>query len=345
MGRICRKGAGLVLAVGLALLVRPAGARGEGLVIKMATLAPEGSAWHLILKEMGEKWKALSGGRVTLRLYPGGVAGDDADVVRKIRLGTLGAGSLGSQGLADIDRAVLALQVPMMYASFPEFDYVLEQMSPRIEKAFLARGFVLLNWADAGWVHFFSKAPVRTPDDLKPLKLFVWGGSGEVTEIWKAAGFNPVPLPSTEISTALQTGLVNAVPTTPQAAVLLQWYQHAKNMADVRWAVLLGGTVVSKAAWDKVPADVRPALLAAARDAGARIRKEIRASIQRDVEAMKKRGLNVVGVDEAANAQWVKAAEATYGKVRGPYAPADAFDEAMRYRAEFRKRPAGPGRR
>jgi TRAP-type C4-dicarboxylate transport system substrate-binding protein len=335
----------LVLALGLALLALPGRARSEGVVIKMATLAPEGSAWHLILKEMGEKWKALSGGRVTLRIYPGGVAGDDADVVRKIRLGTLGAGSLGSQGLADIDRAVLALQVPMMYASFPEFDYVLEQMSPRIEKAFLARGFVLLNWADAGWVHFFSKTPVRTPDDLKPLKLFVWGGSGEVTEIWKAAGFNPVPLPSTEISTALQTGLVNAVPTTPQAAVLLQWYQHAKNMADVRWGVLLGGTVVSKASWDKIPAEVRPALLAAARDAGARIRKEIRDASPRDVEAMKKRGLNVVHVDPAAEVLWVKAAESAYPKMRTVYAPADAFDEAMRYRDEYRKRQGAPAKR
>jgi TRAP-type C4-dicarboxylate transport system substrate-binding protein len=320
-------------------------ARAEDIVVKMATLAPEGSSWHLVLKEMGEKWKTISGGKVTLRIYPGGVAGDDGDVVRKIRLGTLNAGSLGSSGLAEIDRSVLALQVAMMYSSYPEFDYVLEKMSPGIEKDYLSKGYVLLHWADAGWVHFFTKSPVRTPDELKPLKLFVWGGSNEVTDIWKAIGFNPVPLPSTEISTALQTGLVSALPTTPQAAVLLQWYNYAKNMTDIKWAVLLGGTVVSKAVWDKIPAEIRPAMLEAAREAGRKIRSDIRASGVRDVEAMKKRGLNVVHVDAAAEALWVKAAEAAYPKARGAYCPADAFDEAMKYREEYRKSQGAPGRR
>lgn len=328
-----------------AICALAATARAEAVVVKLATLAPDGSAWHLILKEMGEKWKAISGGTVTLRIYPGGVAGDDADVVRKIRLGTLNAGSLGSSGLADIDRSVLALQIAMMYSSYAEFDYVLEKLSPRIEKTYLSKGYVLLNWADAGWVHFFTKTPVRTPEELKPLKLFVWGGSNEVTEIWKAAGFNPVPLPSTEISTALQTGLVSALPTTPQAAVLLQWYNHAKNMTDIRWAVLLAGTVVSKAVWDKVPAAYRPAMLEAAQEAGRKIRNEIRTSSVRDVEAMKKRGLNVVHVDGAAEAAWVKTAESAYPRARGTYCPPDAFDEAMGYRAEFRKRQSGPARK
>ncbi|NTU59967.1 MAG: TRAP transporter substrate-binding protein DctP, partial [Deltaproteobacteria bacterium] len=328
---------GTTLALCLTALAGPARAADE-IVVKMATLAPDGSSWHLTLKEMGEKWKAISKGKVVLRIYPGGVAGDDGDVVRKIRLGTLNAASLGSSGLADIDRSVLALQVPMMYASYAEFDHVLEKMSPRIEKSYLSKGYVLLSWADAGWVHFFTKTPVRVPEDLKSLKLFVWGGSNEVTDIWKAAGFNPVPLPSTEISTALQTGLVSALPTTPQAAVLLQWYNHAKNMTDVRWAVLLGGTVISKSVWDKIPADLHPALLQAAREAGQKIRNDIRASAVRDVEAMKKRGVNVVHVDAAGEALWVKAAESAYPKARGVYCPPDAFDEAMKYRDELRKK-------
>jgi len=190
-----------------------------------------------------------------------------------------------------------------MYASFPEFDYVLEQMSPRIEKAFLARGFVLLNWADAGWVHFFSKAPVRTPDDLKPLKLFVWAGRGGDRDL-EGGRLQPRSPALHRDLDGPSDGLVNAVPTTPQAAVLLQWYQHAKNMADVRWGAP-GGTVVSKAVWTRSPRTFVRAAGGGPRR-GRRIRKEIRDASQRDVEAMKKRGLNVVRVDEAANAQWVK---------------------------------------
>src|SRR5438445_1051947 len=115
-----------------ALLAAPAAEAQAPLVVRMATLVPDGSTWHLILKETGEKWKAASGGRVTVRLFPGGVAGDDPDVVRKMRLGTLNGGLLTSVGVAEIDKSVYALGVPLMYDSYDEVYYVLEKMRPRV---------------------------------------------------------------------------------------------------------------------------------------------------------------------------------------------------------------------
>jgi TRAP-type C4-dicarboxylate transport system substrate-binding protein len=311
----------------------------------MATVVPEGSQYHLVLREMAEKWKTVSGGAVELRLYPGSVAGDDVDVVRKMRLGTLNGALLTSVGVAAIDKSVYALQIPMLYRSYEEVDYVLGKVGPKLEAALEAKGFVVLNWVDAGWVHFFTKSPVATPDQLKPLKLFSWAGDADATEIWKGAGFNPVPLPSTEISTALQTGLVSALPTTPQAAVILQWYTHAKNMTDVKWALLLGATVVTKATWDKVPAAQRPALLAAAREAGVRMREETRKSGERDVAAMQKRGLVVVPVDAKAESLWRATAEGVYDRMRGKIIPAEAFDEARRLLGDFRKQKGAAGAR
>jgi TRAP-type C4-dicarboxylate transport system substrate-binding protein len=179
---------------------------------------------------------------------------------------------------------------------------------------------------------------VSVPDDLKPLKLFTPAGDPGAVEIYKAAGFNPVPLPATELSTALQTGLVSAFQVPPQVAVITQYYNHAKYMTDLKWLLLLGSTVISKSTWEKVPADVRPALLAATREAGLRLRAEIRQGEGRDVEAMKKRGLVVVPVDARVHELWRKAAENAYPRIRGGVVPAEAFDEAMRYRDEFRKR-------
>lgn len=329
-----------LLLPALALLLCGAAPADGQVLVKMATLAPDGSTYHLILKEMAEKWKTATNGRVTVRLYPGSVAGDDTDVVRKMRLGSLNAGLLTSAGVAAVDRSVMALQVPMLYASYEEVDHVLSVYGPKLEAALAAKGFVVLNWADAGWVRFFTKSPVRTPDDLKPLKLFAWGNDTDYIEIWKDAGFNPVPLPSTEISTALQTGLVAALPTTPQAAVLLQWYQHAKNMTDVKWALLLGATLISKSTWDKVSPEDQKAIRAAAAEAGARLRAESRASEERDVAAMRKRGLNVVTVDADALARWRTAAEAAYPKARGKVVPEAAFDEARRILADYRARKA-----
>jgi TRAP-type transport system periplasmic protein len=333
-------------ALALSLLVLSTlPATAQPVVVKMATIAPEGSQYHLILRELAEKWKSASGGAVELRLYPGSVAGDDVDVVRKMRLGTLNAALLTSAGVATVDKSVRALQIPMLYGSYEEVDYVLGKMAPKLEAALEAKGFVVLNWVDAGWVHFFTKTPVTRPDEMKPMKLFAWAGDPEAIEIWKGAGFNPVPLPSTEISTALQTGLVSALPTTPQAAVILQWYTHAKNMTDVKWALLLGATLVNKVTWEKIPAASRPALLAAAREAGVRLREETRKSGDRDVQAMQKRGLNVVAVDARTEALWRATAESAYDRIRGKSIPPEAFDEAKRHLADFRKQKGAAGLR
>jgi TRAP-type C4-dicarboxylate transport system substrate-binding protein len=332
-----------IALVGAALGWFAASAAGaQQVVVKMATLVPEGSSWHQVLKETAEKWKTLSGGRVVVRIYPGGVAGDDADVVRKMRLGTLNAGVMTEVGVAEIDKAVYALGVPMMYSSYEEVDAVLEKLRPSLEARMEAKGFVVLNWLDGGWNHFFTQKPVATPDDLKGLKLMTTSGDPQGDEIYKAAGFHPVPLPAPEISTALQTGLITAIQVPPQIAVITQYFTHAKYMTDLNWLLLLGATVISKSTWEQIPADVRPALLAATREAGNRLRADVRASGDRDVEAMKKRGLVVVPVDARAKELWRKAAEAVYPRIRGTVVPADAFDEAVRFRDEYRKRAGAP---
>ncbi|MCU0241559.1 MAG: TRAP transporter substrate-binding protein DctP [Vicinamibacteria bacterium] len=324
-----------LLACALAL---PMAVSAQGnVIVKMATLVPDGSSWHAILKETAEQWKTISGGRVTVRVFAGGVAGDDRDVVRKMRLGTLNSGVLTSVGVGEIDRSVFALGIPLMYASYEEMDYVLEKMRPRLEANLVAKGFVVLNWADGGWVHFFTQKPAATPNDLRQLKLFAWAGDEDQTEVWRAAGFNAVPTPAPELMMSLQTGRVSAVGVPPQVSIISQYFNHAKFMTDLKWQVLLGATVISTSAWERIPADIRPALLASARDAGKRLQAEIRGSQQRDVEAMQRRGLTVVPLDAQARALWQKLTESLYPSIRGKVVPADAFDEALRYRDEYRR--------
>ena len=309
----------------------------RSVLIRMATLVPDGSSWHLILKETAEKWKEVSGGRVRVRLYPGGVAGDDPDVVRKMRLGTLSAGVLSAVGVGEIDRSVYSLGVPLMYDSYEEVYWVQEQMKADLEAGLEKKGFIVLNWMDGGWVHFFTKKPVAVPADLQKLKLFTWAGDAEAVEVWRAGGFRPVPLPSTEIATALQTGLIEALSAPPQVAVISQFFNHAPNMTDLRWQLLLGATLITKDAWEKIPADVRPAIRQATEDAGMRLRKEIRNAEAKDLEAMKKRGLSVIPVTEAQRVEWQKLTETLYPEIRGRVVPPEAFDKAMRLRDEYRK--------
>jgi TRAP-type C4-dicarboxylate transport system substrate-binding protein len=313
-------------------------ASAEPVVVKLATLAPDGSSWHQTLKETAEKWRVSSGGAVTLRIFAGGVSGDDPGVVRKMRAGTLSAGLLTAIGLAEIDRSVHALGVPMIFSSYDEAYWVLEKMRLRLEASIGAKGFVVLNWVDGGFVYFFSQKPVVTPDDLRKAKLFCVEGDPDVADVWESGGFDPVVLPTTGIASALQSGQITALGVPTYVAVVSQYFLSARNMTDLPWQLLLGATVVRKDAWERIPAELRPALLDAMREAGQRLRDDVRQSAGRDIEAMKKRGLHVVAVDGPTRALWLKTAEGLYPKIRGRVVPADAFDEALRWRDEYRKR-------
>ena len=305
-------------------------------VLKMGTTAPEGSSWHQIFKEMGEKWRQAPGGGVVLRIYPGGVLGDEPDLVRKMRVGQIQAAALTAEGLSDIDKSVAALQIPMMVRSYDELDYVRERLRPALEKRLEEKGFVVLNWGDAGWVMFFAKEPFTKPDELKKMKLFAWAGDNDAIEIWKAAGFQPVPLPSTEILTGLQTGLINAFDTTPLVALASQWFALAPHMLDLKWAPLVGATVVTRKAWEKVPREARPVLLKSAEEAGERLKRDIRQANDKAIEAMRTRGLKVMTVTPDAAAAWQRVAEGAYSKIRGTIVPAPVFDEVKRLRDEYR---------
>jgi TRAP-type C4-dicarboxylate transport system substrate-binding protein len=310
------------------------------ITVKMATLVPEGTSWATIIKEAAEKWKKISNGRVTMNIYWGSVSGDDPDVVRKMRLGTLHAGLLTSVGMAEIDKSVYALSVPMMYASYDEVYGILEKMRPKLEASIENKGFIVLNWVDGGWIHYFTQKPVVTPDDLKKLKLFAWENDTDSIDILKGMGFNPQPMPTTEIATALQTGRINAVPLSPQAAVITQYYNYAKNMTDLNFELLLGATVIDKRVWNKIPTDLHAPLLQVTQESGTKLQDEIRKSGKRDVDEMKKRGLNIVPIDTKAREAWAKVIESAYPKLRDRIVGAEAFDEAMKYRDEYRKRAA-----
>ena len=333
-----------VLAVLLLVFISSAARAANEVVIKMATLVPQGSEWYQILQEMGAEWQKASNGRVVFRLYPGGVAGDEMDLIRKMRLGTIDSALMTVTGLSAIDRDVLALEVPLAYADNGELDCVLDQMRPQLERQIDSKGFVLLGLSDGGWLHFFTQSPVKTPEDMKRLKMFVWAGDDQYAELWKKAGFHPVPLPGTEISTALQTGLVNAVTVTPQGALLLQWYKQVHYMSEFKWAVLLGGMVISKSSWDKIPAEVRPAIKASALKACLRLRDFARQSESRDTEVLKQHGVEIVPVSDAVLGEWRQLIEGVLPHVRGSYVAAEPLDKAMKLRDQCRRSAGGAGK-
>lgn len=306
-------------------------------VIKLGTVAPEGSPWHLMVKQISEAWSKASGGKIQLRIYAGGVTGDEPDTVRKIRVGQLQAGMLTAQGLTQILPDVQALQMPLMLTSNDEVDYVKDRLTPKFDAAFEARGFKVLNWGEAGWVYFFTQKPVVRPEDLKPLKLFAWAGDDpSYIDAWKDAGYNPVPIPVTEILTGLQTGLINAFVAAPISALAFQWFGLAKNMTDLKWLPLVGATVVSLKTWQELPENLKSVFLDAARQASARYKLDVRKLNDDSIQVMKQHGLAVHAVPREASLEWELRARAGYRRLVGRVLSAQTLSDVERLRNEFR---------
>ncbi len=339
LGGAARLRALAVAALAALLAASPAGA--APIRIKLGTAVPEDSPWHDVLAQMGQDWEKLSAGQVRLRIYPGGVLGEELDMVRRVRVGGLDAVAISSVGIHHVEPAVSCLQIPMMFDSYEELDFVRDRIAPKLEAMLEEKGFVVLNWGDAGWVHFFTKTRASSPADLRRMKLFISAGDAQALDLYKAAGMNPVPLALTDILPSLQTGLIDAIDVPPLLALLNQWFGVANHMVDVKWAPLIGATLIGKKTWVGVPADLRPALLKAGREAGARFRTDIRRLSEEAVGAMQKRGLTVVRVDDAARARWRAEAESAWPKLRGHAVPADLFDEVKRLREEVRAQRAG----
>jgi TRAP-type C4-dicarboxylate transport system substrate-binding protein len=334
--KLARRATILLLASLLALATAP---RAQApIVVKLASLVPDGSVWHKILLGMGAQWSQATQGRVALRIYPGGVAGDEPDMVRKMRIGQLQAAAVTVVGLSAIDDAFKVFQIPMFYDSYPELLYVLDRMEPVLRKRLEAKGFVLLNWGHAGWVHVFTRQPAPDAADLKKLKLYVWSGDDQMVQRWKENGFQPVPLAMTDILTGLQTGMVDALPTTPLAALSLQWFRTTPYMNETGLAPLVGALVITKQAWNKISEADRAALSAACKRAEARLETEIPGQDSTAIVEMKKRGLTVLHAKPASIAEWRATSDEFATKMRGTMVPAEIFDLAQRERDAYRNR-------
>jgi TRAP-type transport system periplasmic protein len=306
--------------------------------LRLATAAPRGTSLHQALLEMRQKWLQAPAGGATLIIYSDGVQGGEADVVRKMKNGLIQAAMLTVVGLSEIDKSVSALQyMPMMFRSLEEVDYVRDKLAPTLEKRLLAKDFVVLFWGDAGWVRFFSKEPARLPADFKRMKMFTWAGDVYQADLMKAAGYQPVPLEINDIFPGLQNGMINAVAQPPFWALAGQMYKAAPYMLEVNWAPLVGATVITRKAWDAVPAEAREAMLKAAKEAGAQIKTKSRAESNESVATMKKLGLKVQAATPEIETEWRKFAEGFYPQIRGKVVPADLFDEVIQLLQDYRK--------
>lgn len=310
--------------------------------LRIGSVVPRNSVYHQELMKLGEAWRAAQGGNARFAAFTDGSQGGEAEMVRRMRIGQLQGALMSVVGLREIEPTISALQnLPLLFRSWEEIDYVRERLRPSIERRFSERGFVVLGWGDAGWIRFFSRERAVHPDDFKRMRFFAWGSEPEQQSIMKSLGYTPVPLETGDALAAIQTGMISVVPSTPYFALAAQIFSAASHMLEINWAPMVGALVVTQKAWDSMSEAARESLRTAGESAGIAMRNRARAEVDEAVEAMKKRGLTVNQPDDLQRKAWEDLAQGLYPRLRGTLVPADAFDEVFLHLKAYRSTRGG----
>jgi TRAP-type transport system periplasmic protein len=328
---------GLCAALALSLTTaRPA--RADNVELRIATLAPSGSPWMEVLDKAAAEVKDKTGGRVTLKYYEGGQQGDERDFVRKMNLGQLDGAAVTSIGLAMLEPSIRVLELPMMFESAEELDYVADKMWPYFQKKFesLKVPYKLNDRGEVGWIYFLSKNKVESLNDLKGQKLWMWGDDTLVSTMFKKLGLNGVPLGVPEVDAGLTSGKINACYGSPVAAVALQWYSKVKYMTSMPMSFAIGATVVRMDALKKLsPEDVK-AVEEIGKASAKKLRKVIRKANEDAKGTMTRKGITVVQTPAAMIDEFTKDSQDAWKELVGKVYSQAELDMVLKYRAEYR---------
>ncbi len=308
----------------------------SAVTIKIGSIAPQNSPWNDALLELSSEWKQISNGRVQLKIYPGGIAGDEHDMLTKMKANLLGGSALTSIGMNELYPGILASQLPMSYESQEEFNYVFNKVKPTYEAELEAQGAKVIIWTQVGWLHVFSKNVVTSPEDMRNEKLFVYAGDGQSVETWRTVGFNPVPLSLNDVMTSLQSGMVSSFITSPLSAAAMQWFGLSPNMTDMEWSPLMGGVIISKRIWDRIDPAMQEELLASAEQIGVRMQEQIDAKNEEAITIMQENGLVINHVSDEEIEQWKAVSKEIVDDAIGTLIDEDGYNQVQGYIEEYR---------
>lgn len=253
-------------------------------LIKFATVAPEGSTWLKHMRDLDRDIREKSGGEMGFRIYAGGIAGDELDVLKKIRIGQIHSAAFSGVGFGQILPMVRVLDLPFLFRSYEEIDHVHRALQPFFADTFKGKGFELLAWAEVGNVHLLSKKPIRRLKDLRGLKVWTWSGDPIAKATFAHMGVNPIPLSYPDVATALNTGMIDTIYAPPLAALVLQWHTYLNYMTELPLAHSTGAVLISSKYYHTLPKGLsrllRSSFEASMRDLTDALRKQTSETMQ-----------------------------------------------------------------
>lgn len=294
-----------------------------GIVLSMATLAPAGSTWMQNFEAANRELRRRTSNRLSVRWYPGGVQGDEAEVIRKIRSGRLDGAAVTAVGLAQIYRPILAFQIPGMFAGPANFIRARDALRNEINAAFDNAGFALVGFGSTGAPRMFSKLEIRTPAQLRTAHPWQWTDDLILPQVYAEAGATGVRCQVPEVLSYLQTNRIDTVFGSPLVAVSLQWAGSLSYMSDRSNNASLGALVIKKSRLESIPA----ADLAIAREVWAQfdalLSRAVTAADERAATTLVSRGIRVIELTPAERQQWVALFNGAARRLQGIVGDAD----------------------
>jgi TRAP-type C4-dicarboxylate transport system substrate-binding protein len=272
----------------------PFSASADKVVLKIGTLAPEGSTWVKTFRDINQEVEQKTGKEVSIRIFPGGVLGDEEDMLRKIKVGQIQGGFFTGGGLGLIFKDIKILAIPFLLENYQEVDALMNKMGGFFEKGLLDNGFKVMGWGESGFIYLFSKQPIRNAADLRKGKVWIWEDTAMGRAVFKELGVNAVPLGIPDVLVSLQTGLIDTVYASPLAAISMQWFTRVSYMTDVPLSYSVGAVILQKSAFEKIPPSLRPGVEEIFRKHLALLKENVRKENKKAIGVLVKQGIKLV---------------------------------------------------
>ena len=305
--------------------------------LKIATLAPEGSSWTEALHRINKRIKKATNDSVQLKVYAGGIQGDEPVVLRKMRIGQLQGGGFAGPSMSQILPDILALQLPFLFSDYNEVDFVLENTKENFSKRYRQRGYVNLGWADIGFVHLLSQVPISTLEDIQSHP--VWRLEGEpITEIlFRLGNVYSAPLTIPDVLLGLQTDLVSVVYASPVAAIVLQWFTRVSYINEFPINFALGAFLLSERAYNSIPQTYRQILRAISEEEMRTLSLEMRRENVEALAVLQSNGVQINKVSASELNTFEDLVEETVEELlKGPM-PLETHSQVQALLEQFRK--------
>jgi TRAP-type C4-dicarboxylate transport system substrate-binding protein len=324
----------LLLGILLAAAVSTANAAD----IKIATVAPDGSRWMQQMRAGAEEVNKRTAGRVAIKFYPGGVMGNDAQVLRKIRIGQLQGGAFTAGGLAERYGGLNLYGIPLLFRSLDEIDAVRAQFDPEIAAGLESAGFVTFGFIEGGFANLLSNEPISSVEDMRRKKVWVPEGDAISFLAMETMGLSPAVLPVTDVLTGLQTGLIEIAFASPVAALVLQWHTKVKYLTDLPISYSMGIFAIEKGVFEDLSAEDQQVVREVMGGYIQGLDREARDDNRKAAEVLAQSGLQTVTVNATDVDGWRTTIESIHPQLRQrPDIDAAMFDRMLAVLAEYRR--------